>query len=484
MFKRILLVGGLFSLMSSLMAQTFNVLDYGAKKDTNVLSTKAFNKAIDACNKSGGGKVIVPSGIYKSGTIYLKSNVNLHFEQGATLYGSVDSKDFPAAPKASYNSDLDRYGWFSLIFAENASNISITGYGTINGNGSRHHPDPKTFPKGARDGRPRNLLFISCKNVTVEGISLTHAGFWNQHYYDCEDVLVNNIRVFNHGHRNNDGIDIDGCRRFVLSNSIIDSDDDGIVIKSTGPAMSKDITVTNCIVSSFCNAIKCGTESTGGFQNITISNCVVKPSRSTTKPAFSTARHGITAISLEMVDGGVMDGVSVNNIVIQGTDCPIYVRLGTRNRKHSPTAPEPSNGKMRNIQLSNIMAYNAGNYSSSITGVPDARIENIYLSNIRIFNKGGVKTGEYISSAEKVKEAEKSYPQPNVWGNLPSYGLFIRHVEDIDIFNCTLKSEQPDPRIAIIAVDVDNLLLERFQTDKTDPEKIVLMKDVKRNTIK
>lgn len=484
MFKRILFSIGLSLVVLTLHAQTFNILDYGAKKDTSILSTDAFNKAIDVCSAAGGGRVMVPAGIYKSGTIYLKSNVDLHFEQGATLYASVDSRDFPGPSKTFYNSYQDLYGWFSLIVAEEASNISITGYGVIEGNGNRQRRDPETFPKGVRDGRPRNLLFISCKNVTVEGVSLNNAGFWNQHYYNCEDVMVNNIKVYNHANKNNDGIDIDGCRRFVLSNSIIDSDDDGIVIKSSDTAASKDITVTNCVISSFANAIKMGTETTGGFQNIAISNCVIKPSRSTSKPAFNTPRYGITGISVEMVDGGIMNGVIINNIVIQGTDCALYVRLATRNRRHAPSAPAPGISKMKNVQISNILAYNTGNYASSVTGVPNARIENIYLSNIRLFNKGGVQPGEYISDLEKVKESENGYPQPTVWGNLPCYGLFVRHVKDIEIANVTLKNEQPDPRPAIIAVDVDNLVVNGLQTSKANSRKALIMKDVRKSSVK
>ncbi|WP_198674123.1 glycoside hydrolase family 28 protein [Chitinophaga alhagiae] len=460
------------------------MLDYGAKKDTSALSTDAFNKAIDACHKNGGGKVVVPAGMYRSGTIYLKSNVNLHFEHGATLYASTDARDFPGASKTFYGSYQDFYGWYALIFAEGASNIAVTGYGVIDGNGSRQYRNAKMFPRGVRDGRPRNLLFIGCNNVTVEGITLTHAGFWNQHYYNCEDVMVNNIKVYNHGRKNNDGLDIDACRRFVLSNSIIDADDDAIVIKSSDTAVSKDITITNCVISSFANAIKCGTESTGGFQNISISNCVIKPSRSHSQPAFNTPRYGITGISLEMVDGGIMNGVSINNIVIEGTDCPLYVRLATRNRKHTPDAPPPPVSRMMNVQLSNILAYNTGNYSSSITGVPGARIRNIYLSNIRIFNRGGVQPGAYIPTLDKVKESENGYPQPTVWGNLPCYGLLVRHVEDIDIVNCTFKSEQPDPRPAVIAGDVDNLVVDGLQTDKANSRKALVMQEVKRSRVR
>src|SRR5690606_5093240 len=120
-------------------------------------------------------------------------------------------------------------------------------------------------------------------------------------------------------------------------------------LKSTGEAPTEDVVITNCVVSSFCNAIKAGTESTGGFRNITISNCVVKPSRSRTTPIFNTPRHGITGISLEIVDGGRMEGVSINNVTIEGTECPLYIRLGNRARKHTDDAAHPPVGTIRNI---------------------------------------------------------------------------------------------------------------------------------------
>lgn len=167
---------------------------------------------------------------------------------------------------------------------------------------------------GDRNGRPRNILFISCKDVHVEGITMRNSALWNQHYLNCEDVTIDHIKVYNHSNGNNDGIDIDGCRRFILSNSIIDSDDDGIVLKSTGTAPCENVIISNCIVSSFANAIKCGTESTGGFKNISISDCIVKPSRHTGERILKSTPSGITAISLEIVDGGIMDGVTINNV--------------------------------------------------------------------------------------------------------------------------------------------------------------------------
>jgi hypothetical protein len=230
-----------------------------------------------------------------------------------------------------------------------------------------------------------------------------------------------------------DGIDIDGCRRVTISNSIFDTDDDGITLKSTGVSPTEDVVITNCVVSSFCNAIKAGTESTGGFKNITISNCIVKPSRSKQKPVFHDFTCGVTGISLEIVDGGTMEGVTISNVTIEGTKCPLYIRLGNRARKHTKDAPTPKTGVMKHIAISNLVCYNSGNFSNSITSIPGHYIENISLSNIQFFNEGGLSKGDYIATIDEVTEDEKGYPQPTIWGNLPSSALFIRHVKNIMI---------------------------------------------------
>lgn len=446
----------LFFIPISLHAH-YNVMDFGAKSDTNSLSTSAINTAIQTCAREGGGRVYIPSGKFKSGTIILKSNVELYLEYGCVLYGSREIKDYPQK-QTNYPSLSDKTGFRALIYGEGEENIAITGGGTIDGQGSYHVFNPEN------DIRPKNLVLISCKGVNISNIKMLNSGSWNQHYLDCEDLFIHKINVYNHSNKNNDGLDIDGCRRVVVSDCIIDSDDDGIVLKSTGAFGCEDIAITNCIVSSFCNAIKCGTESTGGFKNITISNCTVKPSKSKEELFYGT-RIGITGISLEITDGGVMDGVNVNNVVIDGTDCPIYVRLANRGRKHTPNASEPKQGIMRNIQISNIIAYNTGNYSSSITGVPGGVIDNISLSNIRIINKGGLKKGDFIETYDKVKEDIKGYPQPTIWGNLPSYGFFIRHVKDIILSDIYLDSNSPEIRFPIIGVDIDRFYVRNLQVE-------------------
>ena len=163
-----------------------------------------------------------------------------------------------------------------MIFAENQENISIIGEGTINGQGSYFERAEENDDPGVT--RPHLIQFIKCENIRIEGIRLRNSGRWMQHYLACKNLQIRGIDVYNHANYNSDGIDIDGCENVVISDCIVDSDDDGICLKRTSPASSKNVVITNCVVKSHCNALKMGTESTGVFQNITISNCVVSPS--------------------------------------------------------------------------------------------------------------------------------------------------------------------------------------------------------------
>ncbi|MCC5930971.1 MAG: glycoside hydrolase family 28 protein [Cyclobacteriaceae bacterium] len=463
--------------------RSYNVLDFGAKGDGKTLNSIAIQKAIDRAADNNGGTVYFPAGKFITGTILLKDNVELHLDRGAVLLGSPFAKDYPRQPLPKYRSLRDDGGFYSLIYAEGANNIAITGKGTLDGQGANHTGLPNS-PSGDMDGRPKNIILISCKKIEISGITLRNSAMWNQHYLNCEDLIIDNIQVYNHCNRNNDGIDIDGCRRVVLSNSIIDSDDDAICLKSTGTAPCENILINNCIVSSFCNGIKTGTESTGGFRNINISNCIVKPSIHPEAPKGNKFTIGITGLSLEIVDGGVMEGVSVNNLTIEGTMCPVYVRLGGRNRKHMEDAPEPAVGRMSNISIHNITAYQSGNFTCSVTGIPGHNVENIKLSNFNIVHQGDLIEGGYLKSFDEVNEDIKGYPQPTRWGNLPVSGLFVRHVKGITVNNFSIDANAPDPRPIFMLHDVKNIKVrDIYVGENCNQEETYLLKEVTNHTL-
>lgn len=445
--------------VGSMQAQDISITSLGAKGDGVTLNTKAIQQAVDKVTAQGGGRVLVPAGTFLSGTIVLKDDVDLHLQRGATLLASTEHKDFPRAKQPTYRSNKDIGGWYALLYADGAKNIAVTGAGTIDGQGAKQLPRPYEAG-GDKDGRTRNIMFISCQGVTVDGITLLSSGVWNQHYLNCEDVRIINETVYNHSNRNNDGLDIDGCRRVVISGCIIDSHDDAICLKSTGFAPTEDVVISNCIVSSFANGIKLGTESSGGFRDITVTNCIVRPSREKHIPKGNMYREGITGVSLETVDGGCLENISVSNIIIQQTMCPVYIRLGGRGRKVLESQGEVQPGYARHISVSNITSYDSGNWACSVTGIPGYRIEDVQLTDFNIHQKGGVQVGDFIPTVQEVDEQIKGYPQPTCWKNLPAAGLFLRHLDGVVVKNFQLHTQEQDVRPMYVYDDVDGLVID------------------------
>ncbi|MGE4587814.1 MAG: glycoside hydrolase family 28 protein, partial [Mangrovibacterium sp.] len=366
-----------------LEAKEYNILDFGAVSDTGKLSTQAVQQAIDACHAAGGGMVLVPAGHFKIGSIVLRSYVDLHLESGAVLLGSKKLEDYIKL-KPAYTSLRTQEATIQLIYAENAEQISITGLGEIDGQGSGFK---KLDWNDEGITRPHLLRFITCTRVKIENISMKNAGCWMQHYLACENVQIRNIRVFNRNNYNNDALDLDGCRNVTVSGLIADSDDDGITLKSTSPKPCENISISNCVVSSRCNAIKMGTESNGGFRNISISNCVVKPSKAEA-PGFFGQDGGTSAISLEIVDGGIMEGISISNIQVEGTEAPIFIRLGNRARSWKKDLPVDHVGELADVSISHVRVIRAGKTACSITGQPGYPVRNIRLSHIVVQSEG------------------------------------------------------------------------------------------------
>ena len=430
----------------------YNVTRFGAVGDGEKLDTEALQSAIDACTKEGGGTVILPAGIYLSGTIILKDHVNLHLNEGATLLGSTNPDDYPEI-KTRLRSYYEEIVLQSLIFGEDLSHVSITGKGTIDGQGEAFVVTTNKKPDRYFD-RPHIIRMIACKNVSVKDINMQNSAMWMQHYLACENLTVTGIKVYNHANQNNDMIDIDGCRNVIISDCYGDTDDDALTFKSTSEHACENITITNCILSSHCNAIKCGTESTGGFKNFTISNCVIKPSADE-EPIFGKPA-GISGISLEIVDGGVMEGITISNISMDGPEVPIFIRLGNRARKHFPEAETPPMGQLSNVLISQVIARNTGKTGCAITGIPGYPVRNIKLSNMILEFAGGVK--DPVDPAD-VPELEDLYPEATMFGELPAYAFFIRHAEDISLSDIKAITLDPDMRKPVLTEDVRGITI-------------------------
>ena len=437
-------------------ATDFNIRDYGAKSDTTQLSTSALQQAIDDCSKAGGGRVVVPAGQYKIGTVVLKSHVHLYLEQGATLYGSTNLDDY-LPMKSDFVSLRTHTTTIQLIYADKVSHVVISGQGTIDGRG-------RAFKKLSWNDegitRPHLLRFIQSEDIKVKDITLRNSGCWMQHYLACDRLNIDGINVFNRNNYNNDALDIDGCHDVIVRGVMADSDDDGITLKSTSPRLCENVRISDCVVSSHCNAVKLGTETNGGFRNINISGIVVKPS-SDQREKFFGQWIGSSAISLEIVDGGVLENVNISDFTVEGTESPIFIRLGNRGRGYLSSGanmesivPIDHVGRIDGVHLDNIQIRHAGPMGCSITGLPDYPVRNVSVSNVSIHHKGGVSADEMDKSYESIKdEKEKDYPEATMWGNLPAKGFFVRHARNVRFSNIEVSTAQPDARPDFVEID-------------------------------
>ncbi|HSE15944.1 MAG TPA: glycoside hydrolase family 28 protein [Pyrinomonadaceae bacterium] len=478
---------------SAPFAGAFDVKKFGAKGDGKALDSPAINKAIDAAAAAGGGTVLFTAGTYRSFSIRLKSNVALYIDQGATILAADprdgDGKyDLPEPNQWDQYQDFGHSHWRnSLIWGENLENISILGPGRIWGKGlvrsgsqsrtkeqndalEKQGPDPKAGPFGypnARDavepgwGNKAISLKLS-RNVIIRDISILHGGHFAILATGVDNLTIDNVKI----DTNRDGIDVDACKNVRISNCTINSPfDDAICPKSSyalGYArVTENVTITNCQVSGydegtlfdgtykrdFRNAngtfsptgrIKFGTESNGGFKNITVSNCVFDYSR---------------GLALEAVDGALLEDVTISNITMRDiSNSPIFLRLGARNRGPKETT---KTGAMRRVIISNVVVYNADpKYSSIISGIPGYLIEDVLLSNIRVYAKGG---GTKEQAALEPPEREAIYPEPSMFGDLPAYGFFIRHVQGLQMRDVEVSYLSPDLRPAFWLNDVRNV---------------------------
>jgi polygalacturonase len=342
-----------------------------------------------------------------------------------------------------------------LIFAENCHHLAISGFGEINGQGGRfeYHPNDEGIT------RPHLIRFIHCQDVTIEQVSLKNAGCWMQNYLACDRLKISGVHVYNRVQENNDALDIDGCKDVSVSDFVSDSEDDGITLKSTSGRLCENIAVTNCLLSSRWSAIKLGTETNGGFKNVVISNCVV---RASDNKVWNDGSHDdpLSAISLMIVDGGILENVSISNISIDNSKSPIYIRLGDRARPFKKGTEVKQVGKVSDITIDNVRITNCGNNGCSITGLPGYPIERVRLSNI-VINCDGGGTKDFLH--REIPEMPKNYPTADSSNPLPAFGFFVRHVNHITFNGIEFYTTTSDQRPAIYLDDTKYCILSNLQ---------------------
>lgn len=462
--------------------KNYYVNDFGIHSSLTDIQTESIQKMINAVSKKGGGIINFPAGTYVTGSIDIKSDVQLNLDRGAVILGSTSpydyikhkSKDEPVSPNANDNSAL------ALITSNGARNIAITGQGIIDGRGrelaltidSLHHKgilvDPKYNYHRNRPNetaRPKLFRISQVDGMLLKDVSLRNSACWGVTVELSRNVVMENLNVYNRAYWNNDGLDITDCRNVTITRCNIDAADDGICLKSYYPGYSNDsITITDCRVCSSASAVKFGTASHGGFQNIVIDNIEV----------YDTYR---SAIAIETVDGGFLKDVTVTRINARNTGNAIFMRLGHRAGK----AP----GILKNIYIGQMkveipfgrpdedydlrgpaLPFFHNPFPSSIVGIPGNCIENVKIEDIDILHPGRASKGmAYVSlwRLNSVPEEIKSYPEFTMFGELPSWGFYIRHAKNVSFKNIRLRLANEDFRPAFVFDDVESVTFENLQ---------------------
>ena len=468
---------------------TFDVSHFGATGDGRTLDTPAINKAIEAAAAAGGGTVYFRPGNYLCYSIHLKSKIRLQLASGVTIIAAEPPKsgqpgfDLPESnkPWEDYQ-DFGHNHWHnSLIWGEGLENVSICGPGLIWGKGlSRGEgPGPVAEVPGVAN---KAIGLKNCHDVLLRDFSILHGGHFGVLATGVDNLTIDNLKI----DTNRDGIDVDCCRNVHISNCSVNSPwDDGICLKSSfalGYARDTEmVTITNCLLSgSFvegalldgtfkrypadtdvdrCGRIKFGTETNGGFKNITITNCVF---------------DGCFGLAILTVDGGVIEDVTISNITMRDVvGPPIFFRLGSRMRGPAGVPV----GAIRRVNLSNIVSSSdTGEICSMVTGVPGHIIEDVKLANIMILHTGG---GTKKDAAMQIGEKEKEYPEPNMFGTTPAFGLMIRHVKGIEVSDFKVITKKPDARPCFILDDVSQVDFFNIKAAPAQETATFVLNDVK-----
>ncbi len=448
------------SLGSSIEAGVFNVRTFGAMGDGKAIDTPAINKAIEAANAAGGGTVRFPAGTYLSASIHLKSNVALYLEHGSVIE-AVSETVVPYDPREtnawSRYQDSGHSHWHdALIWGDHLENVSILGPGLIHGKGLHNGLEGKVYRDTPKDSGNKAISLVNCHNVILRDFSILHGGWFAILATGVDNLTIDNLKI----DTNRDGMDIDCCYNVRILNCSVNSPwDDGICLKSSyGLGLARateNVTINNCFLTggliegtlldgTFKRApadyagrtgrIKFGTESNGGFKNIAIANCVFED---------------CGGLAIESVDGGTIEDVTINNLAMREiVNAPIFIRLG--NRARGPNHPPV--GVIRRINISDVVVSGARwDLGSIISGIPGHPVEDIRISNMHILQDGG---GTSKHATLDPPEKEAAYPEPGMFGTMPSYGFFVRHARGIEFSNIGLNTAKEDLRPAFFLQDV------------------------------
>jgi len=464
------------------------ITDFGAVGDGSTDNTRSIAAAIAVCGKAGGGQVVVPPGVFLTGSIHLVSNMTLHLQAGATVLFSdnYDSEEhYPFVESRWAGTELWMYS--PLVFGKDLTNVAITGKGTFDGNprklwdyfyarlngvamedekpssdrekqlaqlnrGRYENTDCGGRGLGAMILRPPLMELNNCRNVRLDGFTNQNSPFWNTHLVYCQNVTVHDLTFRNPpGAPNGDGLDLDSCNGVRVSNCCFDVNDDCLALKSgmndDGARVGKateNVTISNCTMLRGHGGVVMGSDGAGGVRNVTVTNCVFVGTSRGIRLKSNRGRYS------------VFQDLRFDNIIMQDVMCPIVMNLyytcgATERTQEIVSDPNArpivdSTPQIKNIHISNVTARGHMAAAGVLIGLPERPIENVTLDNVII---------DALPRDEPCKPA-MAFGLDEMLGE----GLVGRNVKNLCIRNCDIGATHGP---AITMTNAEGLTLDGVQ---------------------
>jgi len=444
----------------------FDITAYDAKGDGLSVNTLAIQQTIDACHEAGGGKVVVPAGVFLSGSLRLRSRVTLKIDRDAILRGSPDIEDY-----SDETAPLHWGGFWAaaaanwrrcLIYAEDAEHIGIEGPGQIDGQGGRE----RNVFADANSIRPMLLRLVGCRQVTVRDVTLIDPAAFTTFFVRSEDILIERVTIRSRQSANGDGLDFDGCKRVRIKDCDLDTGDDGIGPKVFHPDWpNEDFDISGCRITSRWHAIRVGAESIAPIRRLTVRDCV-----------FTQCQGGI---KIESSEGALFEDLSFTGIEMHQVCQPIMVLASRFAFSVHRRVARPPAGRIRNVRFAKIratMAIGADvglknkeeggdpflRLCSAVVALPGAPVEDVTFSDVDFTfpGGGGPELASRLDVAELLEASDYFRWAVPFDGELPASGLYLRHVKGVRLVDVHFTAEQPDSRAFIAGDDVQGLALQ------------------------